>query len=167
MEDQQDDGAFDDQGASRNGASDHHEDDQPDAVAGGDDLYASLTQRQHNAIIALVTEPTIAQAAKTAEVGERTLHRWIREPNFSKAYRSARRESFSQALSLAQRYTPLAVNTLAKLVSDSMTPASSRVSACMGILKFGRDSIELDDLAARIENLERATNESSRRTWGG
>jgi len=146
----------------------HDDDEQMDdqSTTANDDLYGGLPVRQQNAIIALVNEPTIAQAAKTAEVGERTLHRWIREPTFSKAYRSARRESFSQALSLAQRYTPLAVNTLAKLISDSMTPASSRVSACMGILKFGRDSIEIDDLQARIENLERATSESSRRTWG-
>src|SRR5688572_9669967 len=44
----------------------------------------------------------------------REVHRWLRQDQFTKAFRLARRESFAQAISLTQRYTPLAINTLAK-----------------------------------------------------
>ena len=166
MEDQHDNEQMDDLAAGANGVKDHQpeigEDDQDEPGGAGDDLVASLSSRQQKAIIALVTEPTLTQAAKSAEVGERTLRRWLHDATFNKAYRTARRESFSQALALALRYTPLAINTLGKLASDTMTPPSSRVSACNGILKFARDSIELDDLQARIEALETAASQQDR-----
>jgi DNA-binding MarR family transcriptional regulator len=37
----------------------------------------SLTTRQRRAIAALLTNPTIGEAAEAARVGERTLHRWL------------------------------------------------------------------------------------------
>ncbi len=35
-------------------------------------------------------------------------------------------------------------------------PTSSKVAAATAILRFGREGIELDDLAARVEALEQA-----------
>ncbi len=50
----------------------------------------------------------------------------------------------------------MAVNTLAQVMADQAAPASARVSAAIGLLRFGREGIELDDLAARLEALENA-----------
>ena len=103
-------------------------------------------------------------------VGERTLYRWLSDPLFSSAYRSARREAFSQAIGLTQKYAPLAVNQLAKMVHDPGTPATARVTAAVALLRFSRESIELDDLAGRIEALERqarASNADDRRGGDG
>lgn len=113
-----------------------------------------LEPRQEQAIVALLNQPTVAQAAASCAVSERTLHRWLADPAFVKAYRTARREAFSHAVSMAQRYTPLAVQTLAKTMTDTSSPHSSRVSAASNLLKFGRESIELDDLVGRVESLE-------------
>ena len=115
-----------------------------------------LTPKQQRAIVALLNEQTVARAAKAAQVGERTMYRWLDEPGFSRAYYKARRDAFSQAIGLTQRYAPLAVNTLAQVMADQAAPASSRVSAAIGLLRFGREGIELDDLAARVEALENA-----------
>ncbi|MBX3408160.1 MAG: hypothetical protein KF869_15515 [Phycisphaeraceae bacterium] len=103
----------------------------------------------------------MARAANVAKVGVRTLHRWLREEAFGKAYRLARRESFAQAVSLTQRYAALAVQTLAKVMNDDSAPVASRVAAATSMLKFARDSIELDDLADRVEALERSTKEKA------
>ncbi len=84
------------------------------------------------------------------------MYRWLDEPGFSRAYYKARRDAFSQAIGLTQRYAPLAVNTLAQVMADQAAPASARVSAAIGLLRFGREGIELDDLAARVEALENA-----------
>ena len=76
------------------------------------------------------------------------------DPDFSRAYRKARREAFGQAIALTQRYAPLAVNTLAKVMTDEDAPASAKVAAATTLLRFGREGLELDDLAARVEALE-------------
>ncbi len=78
-------------------------------------------------------------------------------------------DAFGQAIALAQRYAPLAVNTLATIFTDKSAPAHSRVSAATTLLKFGREGIELDDLAARIEALEQAAEQretTGNNRWG-
>ena len=111
---------------------------------------------QEKAIVCLLNEPTVKRAAEAAGVGERTLHRWLTEPLFSATYRSARRASFAQAISVTQHYAPAAVHTLARIMADPAVPPAPRVAAATALLKFSRDSIELDDLAQRVETLERA-----------
>lgn len=118
-----------------------------------------LTPKQEQAIVALLNEPTVTRAAKSLGVNDRTLYRWMDETAFSRAYRKARREAFSQAISLTQRYAPAAIHTLAKIMSDEQAPPTSRVNAATALLRFSRESIELDDLAARVEALERAADD--------
>ena len=113
-----------------------------------------LTAAQEGAILALLSEPSIAQAARTASVGQRTLHTWLREPLFLDEYRRARREAFSQAIGLTQRSSAAAVATLLRVMHDPTAPWPSRVQAASHVLRFARESIELDDLAARVERLE-------------
>jgi len=121
-----------------------------------------VTARQEKAIAALINETTVARAARTSGIGLRTLHRWlVHDPAFRAAYRSARREAFGQAVALTQRYAPLAVTTLAQVLTNPAAPHTARVSAAAAILRFGRDGIELDDLADRVEALERAQREGS------
>ena len=115
-----------------------------------------ITPKQEAAIIALLNEPTAARAAITADVDERTLHRWLADPHFSRAYRNARRLAFSQAIAVSQRYAPVAVHTLAKIMTDGTVGASARVSAAVALLKVNREGIELDDLASRVDELEQA-----------
>ncbi len=127
-----------------------------------------LTPSQEQALIAMLNEPTIERAAKAAGVGERTLHRWLDDPVFSRAYRKARREAFAQAISASQRYAPLAVQTLAKIMADATLSVASRVSAATALLKFSRESIELDDLATRVDDLEKSMKEEqAQRDAGG
>ena len=130
--------------------------DEPDLADETDDLQRALTPIQERAIIALLNEQTIGRAASAAEVGQRTLYRWLRTPEFARAYREARREAFGQAIALTQRYAPLAVNTLAQIMMNDSAPTSSKVAAATTILRFGREGIELDDLAARVDALEQA-----------
>ena len=47
------------------------------------------------------------------------------------------------------------MNTLAQIMTDPDSPAHTKVSAATAILRLGREGIELEDLAARIDDLER------------
>lgn len=113
-----------------------------------------VTARQEKAIAALINETSVVAACRASGIGQRTLHRWMTEPVFLSAYRRARREAFGQAIALTQRYAPLAVNTLAKVMADGAATHAAKVSAASALLKFGREGIELDDIAARVEALE-------------
>lgn len=119
-----------------------------------------LTKGQEDALIALIAEPSVAAAAAKAGIGERTVHRWLREDGaFLAEYRRARREAFTQAVGLTQRSATAAVATLLRIMHDPKATWSSRVSAATHVLKFARDGIELDDLAARVEVLESSAAE--------
>lgn len=45
------------------------------------------------------------------------------------AFRSARRQMFAQAIALTQHYTPMAVNVLAKVMTDPPSASPSKVAA--------------------------------------
>jgi transposase-like protein len=113
-----------------------------------------LTHKQEQAIVTLLNEPTVARAARSLDIHDRTLYRWMRDPTFARAYRDARREAFAQAISVTQRYAPAAVHTLAKIMADDDAPHTARVNAATALLRFSREAIELDDLAGRIDELE-------------
>jgi hypothetical protein len=115
-----------------------------------------LTPRQEHAVVALLNHPTVAQAAQSIGMSQRAIYRWLDQPAFSRAYRRARREAFAQAIALTQRYAPAAVHTLARIMADESAGATARVSAATALLKFSRESVELDDLADRVDQLERA-----------
>lgn len=117
-----------------------------------------VTGEQERAILALLEQPTVPKAADAAGIVTSTLYRWLKEPIFSQAYREARRESFRHAISLTQRYAPAAIQTLMKVMQDPGANHSAKVTAATALLKFSRESIELDDLAARVEALERGTD---------
>ena len=58
-------------------------------------------------------------------------------------------------MGLTQRLAPMAVGTFAKVMNDPAAPAAAKVSAAVALLKFGREGIEMEDFAARLEALER------------
>ena len=89
-------------------------------------------------------------------MNERSVRRWLEEPSFKRALLAARREGFAQAISLTQKYAPVAVATLVKVMNDASSSASAKVTAAGMLLKFGREGIELDDLAERVQMLEHA-----------
>src|SRR3954471_2762497 len=121
-----------------------------------------LTAPQAKAIEALLQEPTVTRAAAAAGVNERSVRRWLEEPAFKRALLAARREGFAQAMSLTQKYAPVAVATLVKVMNDASSSASAKVTAAGVLLKFGREGIELDDLAERVEMLERSAGGEAR-----
>jgi hypothetical protein len=84
------------------------------------------------------------------KVSQRTLYRWLREPDFSRAYRRARRDAFGQAIALTQRYAPLAVNTLVVVMADKDAPHHAKVSAATKLLRFGREGIERSSWRSKV-----------------
>lgn len=125
---------------------------------------AKLSQRQELAISALLTEPSLLDAAQRAGIGERTLRRWLHAPEyqaFQVAYRSAKRSVVEQAITQVQQATGKAVTTLLAVMDDPRSAASAKVSAAKAVLEQAIRAVEIDDLETRIAALEAQNRERS------
>jgi len=109
---------------------------------------------EDRALAALLSEPTIVQAATTAGISESTLARWLADPSFRARHREARRQVVEQAISALQRATEDAVTTLTRNLRCGV-PASE-IAAAKAVLDFAVKGVELVDLAERVEQLEQA-----------
>jgi hypothetical protein len=116
---------------------------------------SSLERKQEDVIAALLTQRNMEEAARTAGVGIRTLIRWMKLPEFQKAYREARRAAFGQAIARLQQGTSAAATTLIKLLIEPGTPASVRARVADSIFNHAAKAIEIEDIEARVAELER------------
>ena len=89
---------------------------------------------EDRALAALLSEPTIAQAATQANVSESTLLRWLAEPSFKARYRDARRQVVELAVTGLQQATSEAVETLSRNLQCGVP--SSEIAAAKTILDF-------------------------------
>ena len=93
-------------------------------------------------------------------VGQATLLRWMKEPDFAAAYRKARREAVQQAVARPQQATGIASLTMLKMMTDPNVPGAVRLRAAAYVLDYAIKGIEVDDVEARLVELERAADES-------
>ena len=114
-----------------------------------------LGRKQEDAIAALLTQSNVDQAARTAGISIRTLLRWMRLPDFDAAYREARRKAFSQSIARLQQGATAAATTLLKIMVDPAAPPSVKVRAAESVLTHGLKAIEVEDVEARVSELER------------
>jgi hypothetical protein len=121
---------------------------------------SSLERKQEDVIAALLTQRNMEEAARTAGVGIRTLLRWMKLPEFQQAYREARRAAFGQAIARLQQGTSAAATTLLKLLIEPGTPASVRARVADSIFNHAAKAIEIEDVEARVAELERAAESS-------
>ena len=110
--------------------------------------------------MALLTHRNIEEAATAAGLSAKTLMRWQKEPEFTTAYREARRASFSQSIGRLHQMASPAVTTLGKVMADPATPAATKVRAADSILNHIAKAIELEDIEVRVAELERAAEAS-------
>ncbi len=122
-----------------------------------DNRQSSIVNPQHDrAIIALLTQPSIAEAARSCGLGESTLRRWLHQPDFAHAYAQARQQAFSVALGYLQNLSEQAVQTLQSLMQDQQVSPSVRHSAARTVLQMSFKGSELLTLQTRLDQLETA-----------
>ena len=125
---------------------------------------AKFGRKQEAAIVALLTQRSVEEAARVAGIGTKTLLRWLQVPEFQTAFRAARREAVGQAVARLQQSTSAAVTTLLKLMVDSNTPASTKARVADSVLAHAIKGIEMEDLSVRVAELERLAEASKKNT---
>jgi len=120
-----------------------------------------LGRKQEEAIAALLTQRNLEEAARAAGIGTRTLIRWLKLPAFGKEYRKARRGS---------RSTVCCADAASHGRCGLGRPKAHDRPECSAAVKFRAPEcvfdrafkgIELDDIEARLFELERAAETSS------
>lgn len=104
------------------------------------------------AIVALLSSPTIPEAAKAAGISESSLLRWMERGDFQRKYRAARREVIECAIASLQSAAGEAVETLRRNLRCGKPSVEVRAAAT--ILEISIRGIELIDLEERISDLE-------------
>src|SRR5690242_14988069 len=115
---------------------------------------SKFTRKMEEAVAALLTQRNHDEAARAAGISPATLLRWQKQPEFKKAYQEARRTAFGQSIARLQQGTTAAATTLLKLLVEPGVPPSVRARAADSIFNHAAKAIEIEDIEARVSELE-------------
>ena len=114
----------------------------------------ALTAKQEQALQAVISYPTLKEAALAAGVSETTLWRYMQDKAFARRLREARRDAVNHAVTRLQRASSDAVTVLDDLMKSDKAPASARISAARPVLDYAIRAAEIEELRARVDQLE-------------
>jgi len=123
-----------------------------------------LKPKQEEAIMALLSSRTVEDAARVVKITPRTLYRWLNEPCFAAAYRQARRTAFAQCTARLQQASGAAASVLLRVMTDAATPAAVKVRSADSVLHHAEKASEIEDIEARVAELEQAVARESRKS---
>jgi hypothetical protein len=103
------------------------------------------------AIAALLTQPTVGEAAEAAGVSYRCLKGWLVMPEFRRLYQDARRRVVDDAVAGVQRLCARAVEALGRNL-DCDRPAVE-IRAAVAVLNEAYRGMELLDLESEVAEL--------------
>ena len=115
---------------------------------------AGKSHKRDQAVAALLTQATIAEAAASVGISEKTLRRWLRDPQFAADHRAAQRQAVELAIAGLKQATGEAVATLRRNLTVGVP--SVEVRAATEILSQTARWQELDELADRVKALEQS-----------
>jgi len=130
-------------------------------VTGGDRRMADIAL-----IAALAGGATVAEAAKTAGVSERTAFRRLQDPAFRQRLETARQEMVERASAMLAEMGTQAAATLRALLEPTVPP-TVRLGAARAALELGARLRENEELARRLTELETMVSEIERRRQHG
>ncbi len=122
---------------------------------------AKLTRKAEQAIAALLEHPTMAEAALSCGVSERSLWRWLQRDDFQKRYRESQRAVVDSAISELQAATKEAVTTLRRNLNCGNFFAEN--AAAQAILSHSFKAIEMRELQEQIDEIK--TLLETKRKW--
>ncbi len=118
---------------------------------------AKFPRKKEAAIVALLMQRSVEEAARVTGIGTQTLYRWMRDAAFTAALLEARLAAFAQAGARLQQASGSAVTVILMIMADPGTPAGTRARAADLVLKHAQDASE-QDIEARLSELDRTTD---------
>ena len=113
-----------------------------------------MTQRKERALQALLTSRTKAEAAKAAGVGESTLREYLKDPEFSSAYKQAAAGIMDAATRQLQQSLSAAIDRLTRIVENDDESSSAHIAAAKTLLDSSLKFSEFNDILRELEATE-------------
>lgn len=104
-------------------------------------------------VIALACGSTVENAARQAGVGETTVYRRLKEPEFQAMLNTARHEMIQRTANMLTAASLESVKTLLRLQGDGV-PHAVQLGAAKAIVELGAKLRESAELFARVAALE-------------
>jgi hypothetical protein len=117
-------------------------------------------RKKESAIGALLTCASLPAAAVSCGISESTLRRWLQNETFAQRFRRERARMLETTVNLLRQKSVAAVETLSGIAESKESPASVRVSAARAVIELAIRGAELQDLEARIDDLEQLAKET-------
>lgn len=119
----------------------------------------TLTPKQRGAIAALLTEPSVSRAAKVTGIGERTLHRWLKEDGaFIAELRTAEATLDAETMRRLATIQAKALDAIEQALDSPDASHSERLRAAEMVLAQRAKLRELNDIEERLSALEAMTD---------
>lgn len=112
-----------------------------------------LTTKQRRFVEALLTNPTIVQAAEVAGVCEKSAHNYLKLPEVRAAIREAQTTAMQSAAAAAAGLSGEAVGVLRDL-SQSSESEQVRLGAARALLGYGARAYDQMGIARQLAELE-------------
>ena len=126
-----------------------------------------LTPGQERAILAMLTERSIAAAARQANVGQSTLRRWLREDDsFQNKLRQLRDETLSHAALMLQQGLAQAVCIMHELIQSEGRIDPGRASLIRIAIEFAFRSAVYCDIIDRFKAVEKKAQRQTQPAGG-
>jgi hypothetical protein len=119
-----------------------------------------FARKMDAAIAALLSHRTLEEAARAVGISPNALLRWQQDPEFDTAFRKARRAAYGQTTARLHQASSAAVCAVRRIMVDPAAPPSTRLRAADIVLAHTAKAIELEDIEARVAELERAAARS-------
>ena len=118
------------------------------------------------AILALLSEKTIPEAAAKCGISERTLHRWLTsDAAFQADYAAARQAAFEAGIHRVQALTARAVDTLEELLGEKKHP-NVRLGAARTVAELSLHQHDADTILRKLDEIETAQRQQDTTgTW--
>ncbi len=116
--------------------------------------HKPLSRRQEQALLALMdgSSLSLADVARKISVNTSTLWRWMKQEEFSRAYRDLRRAQVERGVARLQSLLDEAVSCLERNLNSGNRP--SEVRSALGIIRQSLEGVDAMDYDSRIAAIE-------------
>lgn len=114
----------------------------------------NFTEPKRRLLDALMTSPTITEAAEKAQISRRSAQYYVKDKTFLAELNRRRAEASANALRLMQGKQAIAAEQLALIIESEGTPASVRIQAIQALFAISANLATTVDFAQRLAALE-------------
>jgi hypothetical protein len=119
-----------------------------------------LSATQQNAVLLFCEGQAAADVARAVGVTPRTVSRWMRRPEFVQALTEQRAALRSEVVNRLHTEADRAVRVVAGIMNNTAVHPAVRLKAAQDILDRVTGQAQLDELTARVAEMERLLDET-------